>query len=102
MKPHVFERVIAEVAKHIPPIRSAVLYHGGEPLMNKRFYEMPRALKAIGIPFVKTVSNGMLFKAGTAERIVESGLDLIEFSLRRQSAGESDGIRLRSRARDRA
>jgi sulfatase maturation enzyme AslB (radical SAM superfamily) len=44
MKSAVFERVISEISKHVPPFRVAVLYHGGEPLMNKRFFEMPRAL----------------------------------------------------------
>jgi radical SAM protein with 4Fe4S-binding SPASM domain len=74
-------------------IEVAVLYHGGEPLLNKRFPQMVKEIKALEIPLVKTVSNGMLLNERTIVDIVESRLDLIEFSLDGQSPSENDFIR---------
>lgn len=91
-----FERVLSEVARHVPPIRVAVLYHGGEPFLNKNFLKMVAAVKGLGIPLVKTVSNGMLIKPEMAEAIVTSGLDAIEISMDGTSPEENDAIRRRS------
>jgi radical SAM protein with 4Fe4S-binding SPASM domain len=74
-------------------IRVAVLYQGGEPLLNKRFPSMIRRVKALGIPFVKTVSNGMLLTDAIMESLIGSGLDLIEFSLDGENKEENDFIR---------
>jgi MoaA/NifB/PqqE/SkfB family radical SAM enzyme len=74
MSEKVFARVLSETAKHVPPIRVAVLYHGGEPLLNKSFPEMARAVKSLGIPKVKTVTNGMFLRAEIIPPIVRSGL----------------------------
>ncbi|MCB0112909.1 MAG: SPASM domain-containing protein, partial [Caldilineaceae bacterium] len=70
-----------------------VLYHGGEPLLNKHFADMARAIKALGIPFVKTVSNGMLLTQPIIEALVDSGLDAIEFSLDGVSPAQNNFIR---------
>jgi MoaA/NifB/PqqE/SkfB family radical SAM enzyme len=96
MSDAVFARVLGEVAKHVPPIRVAVLYHGGEPLLNKRFPEMARRIKDLGIPLVKTVTNGMFLRGENIPAIVRSGLDLIEISLDGASSEESDAVRRRS------
>ena len=46
--------------------------------------------------FVKTVSNGTVLNEKIIKRIVESNLDLIEFSLDGQSAEDSEKIRRKS------
>jgi len=96
MQPELFERIACEVAKHVPPIRVAVLYHGGEPLLNRNFSHMVRRLKELPIPFVKTVSNGMFLSAPNIAAVLESGLDAIEFSLDGTSERENNSIRRRS------
>lgn len=97
MKPDVFERVLDQLKAHIPKLRVAVLYHGGEPFLNKRFLEMVNRVKALGIPHVKTVSNGMLVHAKDYESIVHSGLDSIEFSIDADSPEANDAIRRRAK-----
>jgi radical SAM protein with 4Fe4S-binding SPASM domain len=96
MKPEIFERIVAELRLHVPPIRVAVLYHGGEPLLNRHFPAMAGRVKALGIPFVKSVSNGMLIRPENAETIVACGLDAIEISLDGASAAENNTVRRRS------
>jgi sulfatase maturation enzyme AslB (radical SAM superfamily) len=96
MSEAVFARVLSEVAKHVPPIRVAVLYHGGEPLLNKRFPSMARAVKELGIPLVKTVTNGMFLRSEVIPEILRSGLDQIEISLDGESGAQSDEVRRRS------
>ena len=94
MKPHTFERVLSELKPHVPPVRVAVLYHGGEPFLNKNFLEMVRRVKALGIPLVKTISNGMLVQPEMCSEIVNSGLDAIEISLDAESPRENDMVRV--------
>jgi radical SAM protein with 4Fe4S-binding SPASM domain len=95
MKPSVFARVMSELKKHVPPIRVAVLYHGGEPFLNKHLLDYVREIKALGIPFAKTVTNGMLIRSDMTSPILMSGLDAIEFSLDGESAEENDRVRAR-------
>ena len=96
MKADVFDRVIEEIERHFDKVKVVVLYHGGEPLLNKAFPEMIRRVKAIGIPFVKTVSNGMLLTQRAIADLLESGLDSIEFSIDGESPAEHNFVRRRS------
>ena len=100
MKSATFDRVLEQLAPHVPPVRVVVMYHGGEPFLNKRFLDMVNRVKALGVPLVKTVSNGMLIKEELWEPIVTSGLDAIEISLDGTSPEENDAIRRRSRYPD--
>jgi MoaA/NifB/PqqE/SkfB family radical SAM enzyme len=93
MPPAIFDRVLASLERNRDQVRVAVLYHGGEPLLNQRFAEMAGRLKQIGIPFVKTVSNGMLWTEEVIPEIVASGLDAVEFSLDGESPEENDATR---------
>lgn len=88
-----FDLVIQNIRDTISDIRVVVLYHGGEPLLNKQFPSMVRRIKELGVPFVKTVSNGMLLNDKISEEICESGLDAIEFSLDGISFEQNDLIR---------
>lgn len=96
MSPETFDRVLDEVGRHMPPFRVAVLYHGGEPLLNPAFPSMARRLKDVGMPFVKTVSNGMRLAPQLIDPIIDSGLDVMEFSIDGLSPDENDAIRDRA------
>jgi radical SAM protein with 4Fe4S-binding SPASM domain len=98
MLPATFERIVSEVAANVPPIRVAVLYHGGEPLLNKRFPLMARRIKETGIAFVKTVTNGMLIREDSADALVTCGLDAIEISLDGETPEENDRVRRRAKS----
>lgn len=89
----VFSRVLPEIESNKDTIRIVVLYHGGEPLLNKRFFQMVRAIKACGLP-VKTVSNGMALTERAARSAVESRLDSIEISLDGEDAEENSAVRI--------
>lgn len=93
MSPETFALALKNLEVHKDRIRVVVLYHGGEPLLNKQFSEMVRSVKALGIPLVKTVSNGMLLSSELMTEIVESGLDVIEFSLDGENADENNFVR---------
>lgn len=70
-----------------------VLYHGGEPLLNKNFFEMVSRSKKLA-KLVKTVTNGSRLKDETIEKVAHSDLDQIEISLDGISAQENNRIRL--------
>lgn len=92
-----FERVLSEIAKNRDFIKVIVLYHGGEPLLNRNFYKMVAQIKSIDNSFfIKTVSNGMALTKKHAEEILYSGIDLIEFSLDGESSDESQYVRVES------
>ena len=91
MSPEIFKIALKEV-KFLKP-RVVVLYHGGEPFVNKNMLEMVRQLKLAGVKFIKTVTNGMLLTEKMLFKIIESGLDRIEFSLDGTSSKENDEIR---------
>lgn len=75
-----------------PLFRVIVLYHGGEPLLNKNFIEMVRRSKQLA-KFVKTVTNGSRLDDETIEKLINSGLDRIEISLDGVSVEENNLIR---------
>lgn len=91
-----FQRILAQLAPHQSQIRVIVLYHGGEPLLNKRFPEMIRAVKALGIPFVKTLSNGMRLDEAASRSLIESGLDTLQVSVDGTSPEENNLVRRQS------
>jgi radical SAM protein with 4Fe4S-binding SPASM domain len=89
----VFEHLSRQLAEHLSDIKVVVLYHGGEPLIHRQFVDMVRHFKRLGVPFIKTVSNGMLLTEKIIENVVSSGLDLIEISLDGQSIAENNLVR---------
>lgn len=93
MKFSTFNLILQNLHENLSDIHVIVLYHGGEPLLNKQFSIMTQSIKDLGIPYVKTVSNGMLLSDKLIEEICKSGLDLIEFSLDGISFEQNDFIR---------
>lgn len=97
MNENVLERVLEELKKNKEHIKIVVLYHGGEPLLHKNFFEIIKRVKKINNDFfVKTVSNGMALKRENSEKLIDSQIDLIEFSLDGISSEESQHIRIKS------
>lgn len=63
----------------------------GEPFMNPRFFQMAAIAKAAGCR-VGTTTNAILFDREIVSRLVESGIDLVAFSLA-GTGEENDRIR---------
>ena len=93
MREKTFELILRSMGNNVDAIKVVVLYHGGEPLLHKGFTDMVKRIKALGVPLVKTVSNGMIMTDKMLAGIVEHGLDVIEFSLDGESPEENDFIR---------
>lgn len=93
MRQETFEIIYKMLQKYTGRLRVIVLYHGGEPLLNKSLPFMVRQCKTLGNPLVKTVTNGMLLTEAGIRDIVDSGLDQIEFSLDGQSPEANNFIR---------
>lgn len=77
-------------------IRVVVMYHGGEPFLNKHIFEWISAIKSIGVGFTKIVTNGMLLTDDMLVRVVESGLDSLNFSIDGRNPEENNRIRIGS------
>lgn len=88
-----FEKVLAEINKNLDSVKVVVLYHGGEPLLNKHFFKMARAIKNAGEIFIKMNSNGMVMTPSIAKELVSSGIDTVYFSLDGLSKDENDLVR---------
>jgi radical SAM protein with 4Fe4S-binding SPASM domain len=93
MKLEVFEKILKEIKIHKDLIETIVLYHGGEPFLNKNFFYMLSELKKIKNFFIKTVSNAAALNEKTINKIAESELDLIEFSFDGNNKEENEFIR---------
>lgn len=93
MSRETFDKIYERI-KHLH-IRVAVLYHGGEPLLNKNiFYFIEKMAKISGR--MKMVSNGSLLTDEAIEKVLNSFLELIEFSFDGQSPEENNKIRVGS------
>lgn len=100
MQKEVFEKVVSELKSFASEISIVVLYHGGEPLLNKNLIDYIKDLKNVGVKKVKTVTNGKLLTDELCLQIVKSGLDEIEISLDGVSGEDSDSIRLKSNSNE--
>lgn len=88
-----FDLVMGNLQDNIKEIRVVVLYHGGEPFLNKNLLTMVSLIKDLGVSSVKTVSNGMFLNDEIVRDVCYSGLDEIEFSLDGTSFEQNDAIR---------
>ena len=93
MSSEVFERCLKFIK--YDEVKVVVLYHGGEPLLNKHFYSMANRIKKIRKDILlKTVSNGVALTKTNSKKLISSGIDEIEFSLDGLSFVENDYIRI--------
>lgn len=100
MNNDVFARVLAETQKNLKYIKVIVLYHGGEPLLNKNFYFMASSVRKLSKDLlIKTVTNGMSLNETNILKLLKCGLNEVEISLDGLSAEESEEIREKSNSR---
>ncbi len=74
----VFERVVAECARHDTRLW---LHFLGEPLLHRGLVRMVRHAKAAGVGEVGLSTNGVTLRGALAEDLLHSGLDRLECSL---------------------
>ena len=100
MSNEVFERTFEQVKQNIEYIKVIVLYHGGEPLLNKNFYKMASAVRGVSQRLIiKTVTNGMSLNKKNISQLLNCGLDEIEISLDGLSPDENDQVRRQGSAK---
>ena len=77
-----FKKLVNDLYEFPDKIKLMELYQDGEPLVNKNFPEMARHLADSGrAEFIKTKSNGLLLTPELIERLTESHLNMIAFSI---------------------
>jgi len=86
--------IIFERSKHLR-FKWAVLYHGGEPLLNNNLFYFIKKISQIS-KMVKVVCNGSLLTDEMITKILGSKLNLIDFSLDGLSPEENNRIRVGS------
>ena len=70
----------------------SVAFSGGEPFLRKDIFELIKYAKKVGLT-TSLNSNALLIKEGVADKIIDSGLDMIYFSLDGAKAETNDYIR---------
>lgn len=70
----------------------SVAFSGGEPFLRKDIFELIKHAKAVGLT-TSMNSNALLVKEPVAEKIIDSGLDMIYFSLDGATEETNDYIR---------
>ena len=92
-----FERVLEQV-RTLPTLRTAIMYLGGEPLLNKHHATMCRRVKAeTQIRTVKFVTNAMLLTDKWCDEIADANVNGIHVSIDGRSPEENDRIRVGAR-----
>lgn len=93
MSENTFNKIYEKISKY--SFKVIVLYHGGEPFLNRNFIDIIKKLKPL-TDTIKTVTNGSLLDDLLIEQIIDSGIDIVEFSLDGVSPEENDKIRIGS------
>ena len=97
MSMELFERVLEQV-RTLPTLRTAIMYLGGEPLLNKHHATMCRRVKEeTQIRTVKFVTNAMLLTDKWCDEIAHANVDGIHVSIDGRSPEENDRIRVGAR-----
>jgi len=97
MSLEVFERLRGQLAA-MPSVREAVMYLGGEPLVNPEFAWMCRKIKeGTHVGHTQFNTNAMLVDEDFCRRIAQARVDLISVSVDGESPEENDAIRRGSR-----
>lgn len=92
MSPELFNTLISQFKNNNYLPRVAVMYHGGEPLLNPNTTEFISKLHELGVK-TKIVTNSSLLTKEISKRLIEAGLDEIEVSYDGKSPEENDFIR---------
>ena len=89
-----FEQLLAELTVHRDWVEQVTLHLGGEPLLDRRLEERVSALKQAGIRSVALTTNASLLTKERARRLLEAGIDMIDFSIDGASAATFEAIRV--------
>lgn len=94
LKPVQFNDIMEQLrsANYVP--RVVVLYHGGEPLLNKYIGTFIKALKDFGVDKTVITTNASLLTEKKSRELILSGLDEMKVSFDGESAEENDRIRV--------
>ena len=79
------------VGGYIP--RTVVLYHSGEPLINKNLAQYIRVLKKMGVRKTVITTNASLLNKERSEELIMAGLDEMKISFDGENADENNIIR---------
>ena len=93
MSEDTFNKIYEKISKY--SFKIIVLYHGGEPFLNRNFINIIKKLKPL-TNTIKTVTNGSLLNDSLIEQIIDSGIDIVEFSLDGVSPEQNNKIRIGS------
>lgn len=95
MPKEMFDRIVEEIKPHAKWIKQVALQAQGEPMLDKRLEYKISEMKKIGVETVTIISNGSLATAARAEKIIEAGLDFIDFSFDGSTKETFEKIRVR-------
>lgn len=94
MSEALFAGLLAELAAHRDWVEQVTLQLGGEPLLDRRLEERVAALKQAGIRSVAFTTNASLLDEARARRLIDAGVDAIDFSIDGASAETFEAIRV--------
>ncbi|MDB9891210.1 radical SAM protein [Alphaproteobacteria bacterium] len=99
MKDEVLDAIFDSIDESPNAVKVVVLYHGGEPLLNKKFFSFVELIRAkLPDAKIKTVTNGVALTKANSEKVLKSSLDEIEVSLDGDSPYQNNLIRVGSDA----
>jgi radical SAM protein with 4Fe4S-binding SPASM domain len=94
LRPEKFHEILDQLKAQAYVPRVVVLYHGGEPLLNKNLASYVSELKAYGVGKTVITTNASLLTADRARELILAGLDQLKVSFDGESADENDQIRV--------
>jgi radical SAM protein with 4Fe4S-binding SPASM domain len=95
MPKSIFDKIVEDVTPYAAWIKQVALQAQGEPLLDKRLEHKIRVMKDLGIETVTIISNASLMYKDRAEKIIEAGLDFIDFSIDGSTKETFENIRVR-------
>ncbi|WP_299614118.1 radical SAM protein [uncultured Tateyamaria sp.] len=94
MSDGLFNKLVAELAEKKAWVEQVTLQMGGEPLLDRRLEDRVSALKRSGIRSVGFTTNASMLDEDRAKRLLEAGIDMIDFSIDGASAETFEAIRI--------
>jgi len=94
MSEALFAKLLAELAARRDWVEQVTLQLGGEPLLDRRLEDRVAALKQAGIRSVAFTTNASLLDEARSQRLLEAGVDAIDFSIDGASAETFEAIRV--------
>ncbi len=94
MSEALFAKLLVELASRRDWVEQITLQLGGEPLLDRRLEDRVAALKQAGIRSVAFTTNASLLDEARSQRLLEAGVDAIDFSIDGASAETFEAIRV--------